>query len=144
MMGMRANSFGFVVASAVALALAGCAPTGAPSGNQAEIALGSGEIWRTEQKPSDDYRRCLTAALLRYDRAERSASALVDRARGDCHPEAAGWREEYLSQDTGESGRRWYEVRFAESLLTVEAELRTAVEDYRARGVPLTELAEKM
>ena len=144
MMGMGVNTIGLVAGLAAVLALAACAPTDAPSVGPTEIDLGSGEIWRSEPKPSDDYRRCLTAALLRYDGAERSASALVDRSQGACHSQAAGWREEYLSQDTGANGRRWYEGRFAESLLTVAADLRTAVEDHRARGVPLTELAEKM
>lgn len=141
------RTIGLGVGLAAALALAACAPDSAPSGEgigQTSVALGSGEIWSFEPTPPDDYRRCLAAALLRYEAAERSTPDLVRRAREACESQAVEWQEQLTSQGTDNSGRRWYFMRSVEYLLFVAEELRMAVEDYRSRGAPLSELTEKM
>ena len=114
-----------------------------PAVPQPSTARQSGEIWRSDVLESikADYGACLVDALVRHDESEPSAVRLVRRAQDDCSQEAVAWREYHISQGRD---RRWFEGRFAEGMEMLAESLAARVVDYRARGIPLAELADEM
>lgn len=131
---------GLVLAFVVAACAAGSGTSGtAPA--QSSTAGRSDEIWRSEVLDGikADYGRCLVDALVRFDDAEPSADRLVRRAQDACTQEALTWREYYISQGRD---RQQFEARFVQGMDMLAESLVDSVDDFRARGIPLAEIAD--
>lgn len=113
----------------------------APSaGRQSDAAIDA----RTEERNRnirDNYGHCLVDAMVRYDDAESSTFRLVRRAQDACTLEAKAWQEIYVEE--GRS-RRQVERVFAQAMEDLRDDLVPMVEDYRARGIPLSEVVDLM
>ena len=143
-MNTTASRIALAVLLSAGLALAGCAGGGsrsAGSTGQAAASGGGDEYWSSEvtERILADYARCLVDGLVRYDEAEPSTPALIQRAQGDCRREENAWRQYYISQ--GNDRRRVNEA-FSQAMRQMIDDFTPIVDDYRSRGVPLAELVD--